>query len=225
MKITELQFWVLFIFIAIRVGTLTALDIWNIIDPTFFTYQNFLFDTFLLLLLSLSVWRRWAMELFVVVFYPLYWGTAAFVSVAIIVILQLNPSLLLMTTPENGGSNTLGKVHTGDNILHQWPIVEVLFLTLVLWAIILDCYDQFYRSLSLWGKIGYGFYFHLCSLAILFFYMVNFNFIGNYPTSLPRWAIFLMVAGLAVLAQAVLFLLLCLQRPSRKEGVNKDKAA
>ena len=225
MKITELQFWVLFVFISVRVFTLTMLEIWNIIDPTFFTYQNFLFDTFLLLLLSLSMWRRWAMELFVVIFYPVYWGTAAFVSFAIVVILHLNGDLILKTTTFNGGDNDMGKVHTGDNILHQWPIVEVLFITLVFWPVLIECFDRYYTHLTTWSKVGYGFYFHLSSLAILVFYMVNFDFIHNYPTSLPHWAVILLVIALAILTQTILFLLLCLRRPSLTENPNKDKVA
>jgi hypothetical protein len=225
MRIHELQFWFLFAFIAVRVGVLTVLVIWDVIDPTFFTYQNFLFDTFLLILLSLSMWSGWSMELFTIVFYPLYWGTALFVSVAIVVIIHLNPEILMKTSPENGGDNDMGKIHTADVQLHQYPLVEVLFITLIFWPILLECFDNFYQRLNIYGKVGYGFYVHLCSLAILAFYMVNFNFIHNYPTSLPNWAVILLVAVLAVLAQTVLFLLLCIQRPSRTETVSKDKTA
>jgi len=217
MKIREYQYWLVFIFATIRLASLGLLGYWDIIDPRFFTYQNFILDTFLLVLLSISLWERWALELFLLLLYPLYWGTAGFVSFAIVVILHLNGSLFTKTTPENGGTNDIGKVHTGDYELHQWPFVEVLLLTLVIWPHLLPAFSRFYESLSTAGKVGYVFYFHLVSLGVLLLYMLNFDFLGNYPTALPSWVIIALVAALAILVQGVLFGLLYWQHESKQK--------
>jgi hypothetical protein len=213
----QFVFWALLLFITVRVVVITVLGVTGGIDPTFFTYQNFILDTFWLLFLSQAIWSRSTFEWFALFVLPIYWGTTTFVALAIVVIVYLNGGIFVKTSTFNGGHNTIGVVHTGDWILHQWPWVEALLVLLLLYGEFWGTFQNFYyhSGLNKGEKAAYIIYFLTAPLMILAFYMVNFNFLVNYPNEMPEGAIIGLVIGLALLVQAVLVLAMCfLNKPN-----------
>jgi len=207
-------FWMLVLFLLFRVFVLGYFAGIGAVDPSFFTYQNFMLCTLLLSLLILSSFKTWAFEFFTLFLVPLYWGTTFFVAIAIVVIVHLNGGIFMKTTIDNGGTNPVGKVHTGDWMLHQWPAIEIALILFMLQTFVVQAFHNFYRQLSVWGKIGYTAYFHLVSLAVLAFYMLNFDFVVNYPTPISEAAVYLLVVALALFTELLLFLMLYFAKPS-----------
>lgn len=208
-------FWVLAGLALFRAFALGYLSGAGNVDPTFFTYQNFTMCMLALILLTLSLFKRWVFEAFALFGMPFYWGTTLFVSIAIVVIVHLNGGVFMKTTLENGGLNPVGKVHTGDWLLHQWPAVELLLVTFLLKNDLVDAFHRFYAGLSRVGKALYTLYFLLVALAVLGFYMLNFPFLVNYPTPISQAGVVALVVAMALLVEVVLFLLLFLSTPSK----------
>lgn len=217
MRPTDFQIWSFFALGLARSGVLYIMGMYRIVDPAFFTYQSFLLSTAILFLYAACIWRNWTRALFYEVFYPIYWGTIIFVSVAIVVILKLNGSLLTKTGEENGGPNDIGAIHTADTLIHQWPWVELLFFSWLQFPLILHHFTELYTRLSKGERAGYLLYILLVPNSILLFYMLNFDFLGNYPTPMPTWAVALLVVVIALAIQAVLILVLYFQMPSDKQ--------
>ena len=188
MLLTGFQIWSFFALGLMRNLVLFVMGWFRIIDPSYFTYQNFLLSTVLFYLYAVMMWRQWSRRLFFYLALPIYWGTPIFVGVAIVVILWRNGSLMLKTLDLYGGPNSVGDIHTADHLIHQWPWVEVVLFTWFNWAAILDTFALGFARSSKLGKVLYSFYILLVPLGILFFYMANFDFLGNYPTDLPNWS-------------------------------------
>lgn len=214
MQLSTFQIWSFFVLGCIRSAVLLIMGVFRIIDLGFFTYQNFLLSTAILFLYALCIWQSWSRSLFYAVFYPIYWGTVVFVSIAIVVILKLNGSLLLKTAGDNGGPNDIGEIHTADWLIHQWPWIELLLFTWWQWPLIIHHFTRTYSSLSDPERAGYVLYSLLIPNGVLLFYMLNFDFLGNYPTPMPNWAVILLVVGISLLIQAALILVLYFQMPS-----------
>jgi hypothetical protein len=209
-------FWLLLAALLFRAFVLGYLSGSGSVDPTFFTYQNFTMCMLALLLLILSLFKRWTFEVFALFGMPFYWGTTLFVSVAIVVIVHLNGGVFMKTTLENGGLNPVGKVHTGDWLLHQWPSVELLLSLFLLKDDFVDAFHDFYDPLSRVGKALYTLYFLLVALAVLTFYMINFPFLVNYPTSISDAGVVALVVAMALLVEVLLFLLFYLSKPTAR---------
>jgi hypothetical protein len=217
MKPTDFQIWSFFVLGCIRSGMLYMIGMFRIIDPAFFTYQSFLLSSCILFLYAGCLWQNWSRSLFYAVFYPIYWGTVIFVSVAIVVIVTLNGSIFIKTAEENGGPNDIGKVHTADNIIHQWPWVELLFFTWFQWPLLIHYFSELYSHLQPGERAGYLLYILLIPNGILLFYMLNFDFLGNYPTPLPTWAVTLLVVLISLVIQGLMILVFYFQMPNQQK--------
>lgn len=222
MLLTGFQIWSFFALGLMRNLVLFVMGWFRIIDPSYFTYQNFLLSTVLFYLYAVMMWRQWSRRLFFYLALPIYWGTPIFVGVAIVVILWRNGSLMLKTLDLYGGPNSVGDIHTADHLIHQWPWVEVVLFTWFNWAAILDTFALGFARSSKLGKVLYSFYILLVPLGILFFYMANFDFLGNYPTDLPNWVVVGAVALTAILVQALLYLSIYFNIPRSNEIVKKS---
>lgn len=222
MLLTGFQIWSFFALGLMRNLVLFVMGWFRIIDPSYFTYQNFLLSTVLFYLYAVMMWRQWSRRLFFYLALPIYWGTPIFVGVAIVVILWRNGSLMLKTLDLYGGPNSVGDIHTADHLIHQWPWVEVVLFTWFNWAAILDTFALGFARSSKLGKVLYSFYILLVPLGILFFYMANFDFLGNYPTDLPNWVVVGAVALTAILVQALLYLSIYFNIPRSNETVKKS---
>lgn len=220
MLLTGFQIWSFFALGLMRNLVLFVMGWFRIIDPSYFTYQNFLLSTALFYLYAVMMWRQWSRRLFFYLALPIYWGTPIFVGIAIVVILWRNGSLMLKTLDLYGGPNSVGDIHTADHLIHQWPWVEVVLFTWFNWAAILDTFALGFAHSSKLGKVLYSFYLLLVPLGILFFYMANFDFLGNYPTDLPNWVVVGAVALTAIIVQALLYLSIYFNIP-RSDGTVK----
>ena len=180
----------------------------NAVDPSFFTYQNYMMNTLWFLLLVLSLFQKWTFQLWCLLILPLYWGTTAFVGIAISPIIFLNDTIESRGSILNGGTRTLGQLYFGDNIVHQYPLTEVLLVFFLLNRYIQAHFRNFFISTYGLGFAFYSLYLMLSPLVVLLFYMLNFDFLGNYPTPISETGTVLAVIGLTLFLQAILFLIL-----------------
>jgi len=185
-------------------------------DVKFFTYINYALGTFLLVMLLLSMWDVKYYSLYIIFIIPIFYGTTIFISFAIIVIIQLNDNVFLKTTVDNGGTRSIGTIHTGDFILHQLPLFEVVLILFLIKDSMLNSFGQFYYSLRSYGKTLYTAYFLLISTFILFVYMINIDFVSNYPTNLDLIYIILLTVSMAIFTELLLFLALVFGSKDKK---------
>lgn len=188
------------------------------LDAKFFTYLNYIFGAFCYALLLLSQWSVLGYEVWVLFVLPVLWGTISFVSVAIIVIVHLNDGVFLKTTVDNAGERSVGEVHTGDWVLHQLPVVELLIVLLLLWPTASVSFRNFWRELRTPGRVVYTLYFLGASLLALGFYMVNVDFNTNYPTSMSYAGTMTLVVVMAILLQLLLYAILRTADPLRQRA-------
>ena len=198
-------FWILTVLLLIRTSILGALIAVGAVDPTFFTYQNYMMDTLWLLLGICACFRNWTFQFWALFVFPIYWGTTDFVSFAITVIVGLNPKVFIINSIFNNGTRDMGQLYVGDNLVHQYPMAEVLFVAFLLYRPLTHVFHQFFFSLSTKGKVFYTIYILVSPLTILILYMVNFNFLGNYPTPISEAGTIALVTALSIATQAVLF--------------------
>lgn len=122
-------------------------------------------------------------------------GCCAVVPIAITILIQINPNLY------NHPGTSVGSVHTGDMLVHLWPIISLLCTFVggvylyvrvtLLWVM------AYWRSRG--SQILYKLYFVASPLVPLFIYAAIFNPSVQYPSSLPEWAEWLgMIALVAI---------------------------
>jgi len=177
-------------------------------DARFFTYINYTLVWLLMILLAISMTDYRLYNLFVAFVVPVIYGTTIFVAFAIVVIIQLNDSLFIKTTLYNGGTRSIGMVHTGDFLLHYMPLIEILLVLFSISNSLTVTFAEIYNSTEKWSRVAYIAYFLLCPVYILFFYMSNINFMTNYPTMINPYLIWLITFVMSTLLQALLLALL-----------------
>ena len=221
----QFVFWALLVFLVVRLTVIGVLGATGGIDPTFFTYQNFMIDTVWLLLLSQAIWSRRGFELWTLIVLPLYWGATVFVALAIVVIVYLNDGIFMKTALENGGRHTVGQIHAGDWILHQWPWAEALLVLVLLWGEFSAAFQNFFyrSSLNAGERTLYVLAFLAEPLLMLGFYMLNFDFLANYPTSVSHAGVIALVIVLGLLVQSGLLLAFCFLAPRAKDSNTLEK--
>lgn len=201
-------YWVAAAVLVFRSIVLSGLVAKQIIDLKFYTYQNYtaVAAGFALLLLSMrrSEWFK-AYALFAL---PLFYGTTIYVAVAIVVIINLNDFVLMRGSVHNGGALTDGDLHTGDFLLHQLPLVEVLFVILVNFSWLKAAIRSEYALWSKANRVLYILYFLTISSFSISFYMSIYPFDENYPTPLATWELTLLSIAVAIGTEALLLLAL-----------------
>jgi hypothetical protein len=183
-------------------------------DAKFFTYINYGMFTLVLGLYLLACWSVAAYQLWCAMLLPYIWNTTSFVALAIIVIVQANDGVFLRTTVYNNGTNAVATIHTGDWLLHQLPLVELLFFNDTATTEIYTAFHVLWRSLTPGGRIGYTLYFLLCGFAVLTLYMINIDWTVNYPTEIPTLFTWALTVVLSLLLQLFLFAYLYNSVPS-----------
>lgn len=97
-----------------------------------FTYINFalftLFINFLVLIKTVNMGID-VVKFFYLIFYPFILTTVLTVSITILVIIQLNPSIYLTVEKIENNPNLISIVHIGDFILHQLPLIILLIIS------------------------------------------------------------------------------------------------
>jgi len=184
-------------------------------DASFFTYINYALLTAGFAALELAMWQRTAFLAWVVLLLPILWGTTMFVAIAIVVIIQLNDGVFLRTTIYNDGTRSVATIHTGDWLLHQLPLIELLLVLFVSRTAMLHCFHVFWRDLArpLYRTL-YTIYFVVASLLVLSLYMSNINFSLNYPTSVSQGTVWALTVFLALAVNSLLFVIFFFSKPS-----------
>jgi hypothetical protein len=116
---------------------------------------------------------------------PIVFGSVFFVCLYIILILQLDEGqLFISATYIDGGTLSVGTVHTFDNIIHTFPVLD--FLVILVSGYIKEArfiMTTFSRSLSSrFERITFVAYFFLGPLLPFSLYCIFFNPFEEYPT-------------------------------------------
>lgn len=164
-------------------------------DPLFYTYLAYLMFTGAMAYLIVSWTNRALFRFFVMFIFPVVFGTTLFIGITIIVMIFLNDEIFLTNTVMRGGTRTIAVAHSGDWLLHQLPVIEIVIVTV--------CITRYARMhmravRSAWhGTVGYWLYvvfFFTAAAWPLILYVLLFPFQRNYPVSLSlTWCIILMI--------------------------------
>jgi hypothetical protein len=184
-----LGYWVLLAVTLYRGGIILPLIIgFRVFDITMFTYVDYLLVTLDYVLLLYAMRQVWLFKAYVMYILPIIIGTTLSVTISIVVILQSNGgALLLRSSTLNGGTHSLGTIHSAHFIVHFLTTIDLLLVLLFNWGFIKANYRTVYFSLSGRARAFHAGWFMLASLSILIIYMLNFNFIKNYPVHMQPW--------------------------------------
>jgi hypothetical protein len=177
------------------------------LDLKFFTYINYTLVTMSFMALLLSSWSYVYYSIYCLFIWPITFGVTLFVSIAIVIIIQLNDKLFIKSTTENGGHHTIGLVHTADFFIHQLPALEVAIIAICLIRTSSIIFNNFVKKMNKIQKAFYSIYFLCCSLFLLGLYMITMDFGKNYPTKLPNYLIYLIVICSSIFLNSLLYLL------------------
>lgn len=152
-----------------------------------YTYWNYIGATIFynLLLLSYIMNRTHLFKILAIFVLPIVFGSVLFVCMYIILILQLDDGeLFIAATYIDGGTLSVGTVHTFDHIIHTFPVIDFLILLAsgyikdarhVVHAFLLTLTEQFEKFIFL-------FYFYIGPLLPFSTYCCFFNPFREYPT-------------------------------------------
>jgi len=149
---------------------------WNYIGTTIF------YDLLLIAYLSNKTNLLKGLTIFI---FPIVFGSVFFVSMYIILILQLDEGeLFISATYIDGGTLSVGTVHTLDNVVHNFPVLD--FLVILVSGYIKESRTiliSFHKRLSeRFEKNIFAAYFFLGPLLPFSLYCIFFNPFQEYPT-------------------------------------------
>lgn len=152
-----------------------------------YTYWNYIGTTIFydLLLIAYLSNRTNLLKGLTIFIFPIVFGSVFFVSMYIILILQLDEGeLFISATYIDGGTLSVGTVHTMDNIVHNFPVLD--FLIILVSGYIKESrtiLGSFHKRLSeRFEKIIFVAYFFLGPLLPFSLYCIFFNPFQEYPT-------------------------------------------
>lgn len=117
-------------------------------------------------------------------FVPIVFGSVFFVFLYIIVILQFDSGqLFIAATDIDGGTFSVGTIHTIDHLIHTFPLVD--FMVVLVSGFVKDARNAikaFHSRLSTRGqKFAFGLYFFIAPLSPFALYCCFFNPFKEYP--------------------------------------------
>jgi len=189
-----------------RLIVIVGLIVWDAFDPHYFTYINYTLVSLSLLLYMLSMRSVTLFHLASRFLIPVIYGTTLYVAIAITVIVYLNDWMLTRNSYLNGGGMSIGKLNTGNILVHYLPVIDVLLVLLMSFDYLKAAIKPFFYSLSSKRKILYALYVLLGPFAVLVLYMVNFDFAKNYPTGLATWELLLITLFVNLFTEMLLIL-------------------
>lgn len=152
-----------------------------------YTYWNYLGGTIFYNLLLISyLWNNTYLFKSLAIFgLPIVFGSVLFVCMYIILILQLDDGeLFIAATYIDGGTLSVGTVHTLDHVIHTFPVID--FLILLASGYIKEARNvisSFHNSLTnVSDKIVFLAYYFLGPLLPFALYCCFFNPFREYPT-------------------------------------------
>lgn len=152
------------------------------LDARYLTYLNYTLMTAFFIFLLYCSKNDDALRLVLLTLYPIVFNIAFFIGVAIVAIVQINDWVFTRTTVVHSGPRRVGEVHTGDWILHQLPVVQML----VVFVMYIDDARKGCRELrKLFTPLGTAIYYIFIvtfpSLVILLYFATE-DTTQNYPT-------------------------------------------
>ena len=161
--------------------------IYGAIHTNRYTYWNYIGTTIFydLLLIAYISNRTNLFKALTIFVFPIVFGSVFFVCMYIILILQLDQGeLFISATYIDGGTLSVGTVHTMDNIVHTFPVLD--FLIILVSGYIKESRTvlvSFHRHLSeSFEKIIFVAYFFIAPLLPFSLYCIFFNPFQEYPT-------------------------------------------
>ena len=190
---------VVFALYVVRLAVLIALIVEGVFDASFYTYASFMGITVLQSIGLVALFVPSVARFYYRFVFPLLFQSVTLVSLLITLMVALNDDIYVRDTVFGAGTLTIAAVHTGDYILHQWPLVE-MFITLC--AIQCDsrvCVRRFWLSLGACGRAAYTLYLLEGVLLPVGLYALVEDWSQKYPTSMNHvvgWLLIVLVAGL-----------------------------
>lgn len=191
-----------------RVGVFAFLIGYGVLDIHFFTYINYTLVTLAYALWLYFMRRDFTYTMFSNYVLPMIWGTTLTVAVVIVVIVDMNEDIFLRSSKYNGGTRSIGKLHTGDFFVHFAPVFDLLLNIVVQMPYLKAHFQSEFRQMNLYDRIIQIVHFMFSPIVILVIYMLNFDFHKNYPTSLPPAATITLVVFVSLCIQAFLLVAL-----------------
>ena len=154
-----------------------------------YTYWNFLFQNafYLSLWIGYLIKNTYLVDIVTLFLLPVAFGSAFFVFLYILFILLLdNGDLFIAATTIGGGHLNAGEVHMFDQLVHVFPVVELLLVLIA--GYIEDARNRFsfyyyhptVTKMERWAVTLYQF---ISPLALMGLYCIFFNPTKEYPTS------------------------------------------
>ena len=199
-----------------QIGILVALFVTGHFDGSMFTYWQYLGITPFYAILAIALWCERGLLTFVVLFLlPLFLGSTLLVAVAIVIIIQQNSAVF---SAGGGADVALSLIHTGDWVLHQLPLVEILMLIGfgLLFYIRQIIATEMSQMRTGEGRAGYVLYFVFVPLLPFAIYCSIFDPNDHYPTGIP---IYLLWLGLIAVNIAWMAGWLCVFTSSAQVGI------
>ncbi len=212
------RFIVLIIIIVLKALFIGLIIVFEVIDLTFFTYINYLLTQLSFIILALIETKMIAKKyitksfrfysLFIL---PITFGLTTFIAISIIIIIGLNSDMLMKSSEYNNGPNALSQIYIADKIIHPLPLIELLIILLFYFRDVRLVFNEDIKinlKLDKHSKIFYWFYFFLSPLFIIILYIINVDFIGNYPVPINSVLIIAIVIISSILIQLFFFLII-----------------
>ena len=159
------------------------------IDFAMFTYWSYTILTGYYVLMWLALWIERSLLTFVSMFlFPIPLGTTFLVSLAIVIVIQQNAEVFTAAAGD-GGQAALSLIHTGDWVLHNLPLIEILILLGLGWLLYIRSVIPMELSAirsSEW-RAAYMLYILIVPLVPLGIYSVIFDIEKHYPTGIPTY--------------------------------------
>ena len=211
------RFIVLLIIITLKALFIGLIIVFDVIDLTFFTYINYLLTQLSFIILALIETKMIAKKyitksfrFYALFILPITFGLTTFVAITIIIIVGLNSDMLMKSSQYNNGPNALSQIYVTDKIIHPIPLIELLIILLFYFRDVRYVFNVDIKNNDTLDKLSktlYWLYFFLSPLFIVIMYMINVDFIGNYPVPVNSALVILIVIGSSIFIQLFFFLI------------------
>lgn len=188
--------------------------LWGLFHVNKYTYWNYTISWFfdMILLLGLVIEGPF-LYYFLLIFYPILYGSNFLVFSMIIIIIQLDGWILIEETVFGVGSLTVGDLHTGDYLVHVLPLLEIYWIVFAGLHFYVNqallTHEQNSRNHKL-----YIVYWLLCPLLLMLAFSLFFDAPSEYPTGLPRVVCILIVVVACIIYMAFSYLVfICHRHP------------
>lgn len=190
---------IVFALCVIRLSILIALIAKDLFDATFYTYASFFGITVLQTVGLVALFVPGVARFYYRFVFPVLFQSAALVSLLITIIVALNDQIYIRDTIFGVGTLTIAMIHTGDWVLHQWPLIE-MFITLC--AIQSDsrvCVRRFWLSLGPCARVAYTLYLLWGVMLPVGLYAMVEDWNAKYPTPMNHVLGWFLILGVAAL--------------------------